>query len=215
MKRGAIEKPIYVGDPVPLTREDLSRLAEGGRTPESATPKKLRESYHRVARLAASGLREYEIAEQTGYSRARIYTLMQAPAMVELIALYREKVTTEWAKDQDAYYSLATQNMIAAERHIADAIADADDRDELIPIRTALAISRDAADRFGYGKRQTNLNVNVDFAAQLEKAIKRSGKDITPVAVPASRQLADAASSPRLPTHQPAMQPRPLIRRRA
>jgi hypothetical protein len=29
-------------------------------------------------------------------------------------------------------------------------------------------------DRFGYGKRQTNVNVNVDFAKRLEAAITRS-----------------------------------------
>ena len=91
--------------------------------------------------------------------------------MQELVANYRAKVDEEFVEGADAFFTLATQNMIAAERHIADAIAEAEDAGELIPIRTALAISRDAADRFGYGKKTQNLNINVDFAAQLERAI--------------------------------------------
>lgn len=177
MKNGAVGKPLFCGEPRPLTREDLALLVQGNRTSD-AFPKKLRDSHHRIARLAAAGLRPFEIAQRSGYGRARVTALLSNPAMEELVARYREKVDEAFATNQDEYYELATSNMLAAERHIADQIAEADEAGELLPIRTALAISRDAADRFGYGKRQTNVNVNVDFAAQLERAIQRSGKTI-------------------------------------
>lgn len=177
MKNGAVAKPMFCGEPRPLTREDLAMLVQGNRT-MTAFPAKLRDSHHRIARLAAAGLRPGEIAQRSGYGRERVGQLLTNPAMEELVARYREKVDEAFAANQDEYYELATSNMLAAERHIADQIAEADEAGELLPIRTALAISRDAADRFGYGKRQTNVNVNVDFAAQLERAIQRSGKTI-------------------------------------
>jgi len=61
---------------------------------------------------------------------------------------------------------------------VADRLADQEEDPDAkpIPLRDLMAISRDAADRFGYGKHTTQTNVNVDFAAQLERAIRRSGK---------------------------------------
>src|SRR5512146_119446 len=176
MRKGATPDPIPIGQPRPLVAQDLERLREPRYV--ASTPQTLRDSHHMIARLAAMGLRKFQIAERTGYSYVRVQALLESPAMDELVAKYRAKVDEEFVEGADAYFSLATQNMLAAERHIADAIAEADEKGELIPIRTALAISRDAADRFGYGKKTQNLNINVDFAAQLEKAIARSGKTI-------------------------------------
>ena len=208
MHNGAIAQPIPIGQPTALIAADLERLKEPRYV--ASTPQKLRDSHHMIARLAAMGLRGTKIAEQVGYSYQRVQALLASPAMDELVAKYRLKVDDEFVEQADSFFSLATSNMLAAERHIADAIAEADEAGELIPIRTALAISRDAADRFGYGKKTQNLNINVDFAAQLEKAIKRSGKTIDSVAESAPvRQLAPA-SSKRTPTQQPAIQPQPL-----
>ncbi len=104
--------------------------------------------------------------------------------------------------------------MIAAERHIADSIAEADEAGDLLPIRTALAISADGADRLGYGKRSTNLNINADLGAALERAIARSGKG----------PVIDSAPIRTVPGPKPAHLPspdsspgsgRPLILRRA
>lgn len=174
MRNGPTQQPIPIGKPTVLVAADLEKLREPRHV--ASTPQKLRDSHHMIARLAAMGLRPGKIAEQTGYSRERITALLTSPAMDELVALYRRKVDEEFVEGADAYFTVATSNMLAAERHIADAIAEADEAGELIPIRTALAISRDAADRFGYGKKTQNLNINVDFASQLERAIARSGK---------------------------------------
>lgn len=212
MKNGAVAKPMFCGEPRPLTREDLAMLVHGNRT-MTAFPAKLRDSHHRIARLAAAGLRPGEIAQRCGYGRERVGQLLTNPAMEELVARYREKVDEAFAANQDEYYELATSNMLAAERHIADQIAEADEAGELLPIRTALAISRDAADRFGYGKRQTNVNVNVDFAAQLERAIQRSGKQIdgvVPSQAPHQAGRVVASAFPAL-NQGPGPSPRPLM----
>lgn len=236
MRKGAIAAPIPIGQPTPLVAADLERLKQPRFV--ASTPQKLRDSHHMIARLAAAGLRPFEIAERTTYSRVRVVQLLQSPAMEELVAQYRKKVDEQFVEGVDQFVQLATSNMLAAERHIADRIAELDEQGELLEVRTALAISRDAADRFGYGKKSQVTNLNVDFAAQLERCIARSGKQIegttaqpvvnppqagappsfprpSSVATPAAvRQLAPVSFHTHS-TQKPAAQPQPLIRRRA
>lgn len=214
MHKGAIAAPIPIGQPTALIAADLERLKQPRYV--GTTPQKLRDSHHMIARLAAMGLRVMKIAEQTGYSRVRVTQLLDSPAMQELVSQYRLKVDAEFAEGADAFFTLATSNMIAAERHIADQIAEADEAGELLPIRTALAISRDAADRFGYGKKSQQLNINVDFASQLERAIARSGKGPlleASVAGPA-HPLSVLPASSQNQTRSRAPEPQPLLLRR-
>ncbi len=182
LHRGKIATKPEILEVRPLTREDLGlilekRVGEDGR-PIQGAAKRFRDSHHRVARLFASGLRPTEIVERSGYSYQRIHTLSTDPAFQELVAKYREKVDAEFVKNADAFYEVATSNMLKAEVQIADKLEQAEEDGVALPTRDLIAISRDAADRFGYGKRQTNLNVNADFASLLEKAIQRSGKTI-------------------------------------
>ena len=215
MRKGAVPSPIPIGQPTPLAAKDLERLKDPRFV--ASTPQKLRDSHHMVARLTAAGNKPGEVAIATGYSRERITALLSSPAMEELVAQYRLKVDEAFVENQDTFFALATQNMLAAERHISDHIAELEETGELLPVRTALAISRDAADRFGYGKKTQNLNINVDFAAQLERAIQRSGKTIegtTQPAVASQRRaeppLPRVGPQPRSPSEAP-----PLLRRRA
>lgn len=216
MHKGAVAKPIPIGQPEALVASDLARLNE--KRYVASTPQKLRDSHHMIARLAATGLRGFQIAEKLGYSRVRVNDLLNSPAMEELVANYRAKVDEAFVENADAFFDLATRNMLAAERHISDHIAELDEQGELLPIRTALAVSRDAADRFGYGKKTQNLNINVDFAAKLEAAIARSGKgpvlESTSVAVPRAIPPRTQASTTSH-TPSPVVQPQPSIRRRA
>lgn len=216
MKKGAISKPIPIGQPEPLVAADLERLKQPRYV--ASTPQKLRDSHHMIARLAASGLRGFQIAERVGYSTVRVRDLLASPAMEELIAQYRLKVDESFVENVDTFFEVATRNMLAAERHISDHIAELDEQGELLPVRTALAISRDAADRFGYGKKSQQTNINVDFASALEKAIARSGKQIEgPSAQPTSSSR--QAALPPLPRSEarssPDASPPPLLRRRA
>ena len=208
ISRGATSTPVFVGAANPLEPSDLAALAARGRTTTSV--QRMRASHHKVARLVAYGLTHVEVAALTGYTRERVNQLVGSPAMRELIDLYMDRVAEREAEQLDAYLELKTQNMIAAERHIADAFAEADENDALIPIRTALAISADGADRLGYGKRQTNVNINADLGAALERAIARSGKAPHQIEGKATRTITQtpstAETAPSSPTH---------IRRRA
>lgn len=167
-----------IGPIRPMTKEDMAATLKGSFVP-MVSAGRLRDSHHRIARLAAAGLRQDEICQRTGYSRHRVWELLQSPAMIDLVAKYRSKVDEAFERNQDEFYNLATTNMLKAEREIGDRL---DDKGDEIPIKDLISISRDAADRFGYGKKQTNVNINADFAAELEKAIARSGKIIEVVA---------------------------------
>lgn len=186
----------------PLTREDVQKLVKERRTDVVSKVVKLKESHHYVARLVAAGLDDLAVAERTGYSGNRIYQLRHSPAFKELVAKFQKQVTEGMIEEIDEYHRLALGNMIAAERHISDAIHEADEAGELITIQTALKISRDAADRFGYGKKNTNINVNVDFAAQLEAAIRRSGKTIDQI--PAGNSGSPQTALPSIEASTPA-----------
>lgn len=174
-EKGKFKSTLEIGEIRPLLREDLA-LLQVKRQP--AVIQRLRDPHHRLARFIATGMRDEEAARLSGYSLGGVYRLRQDPAFQQLIAQYREIVKDSWADSVDEYHELATGNMLKAERQIAEHLDKADEEGELLPVKNLLDISRDAADRFGYGKKQTNVNVNVDFAAQLEKAIKRSGKTI-------------------------------------
>ena len=175
-RRALVSAPIIIGTPAPLSRDDLAALTRGDR--QIGVVARMRASHHRIARLLAHGLTNTEVAALTGFTRERVGQLAASPAMKELIANYMDRVAEKDEANADAYLDLKFSNMVAAERHIADAIDEADANGEILPIRTALAISADGADRLGYGKRTTTTNLNVDLGAALERAIARSGKVI-------------------------------------
>src|SRR6266446_6393845 len=189
LHRGKISTKPEILSVRPLTREDLSLIlekrADGEGRPIQGAVRRFRDPHHRVARLFAAGLRVQEVADRSGYSYQRVHTLSTDPAFQELIAKYREKVDASFVANVDEFYEQATSNMRMAERQIAERLEAAEDEDgSPIPLKTLVDISGDRMDRFGYGKRQTNLNVNADFASLLEKAIARSGKTIEANAIP-------------------------------
>lgn len=154
-----------------LSRDDLACLHEKRTTP---VVQRLRDPHHALARLVASGVRLPEAASRCGFSLSRARVLHADPTFQDLVSSYRKDVDAAWRQAQDDYQSLAVANMVKAERQIAEKLEAADETGEFLPTRDLLAISRDAADRFGYGKKNTNVNVNIDFAAKLEAARARS-----------------------------------------
>lgn len=213
LPRGRLAKPRPIVSIRDLTRVDLEALREKRVGPPTVS--RFRDPHHRLARLCALGLRDREIAERSGYSIQRLGTLKMDPAFNELVAKYRGTVDEEFRETVDDYYSMATSNMLKAERQIAERLDAADEEGETLPVNQLIAISRDAADRFGYGKKQTNLNVNVDFAAQLEKAIQRSGKTIEGTSPPPRSLKPEAVSARATPPAPPLIQPQVTLRRRA
>lgn len=201
--RNAIAQPIEITDVRVLSRMDLSVLAE----PRPANSiKVLRDTHHRVARAVAAGLRADEIATTTGYSLQRINTLNTDPAFKELVAHYRGIITAEFAVTADPVIDYLRTNALKAAAMLSDKLDAASEAEEFLPTRDLLGIAELGFDRTGYGKVNKNVNINVDFAAQLEAARKRSAAArptqiearATPPLAPQSAS-ADSPSAPRQP----------------
>jgi len=138
----------------------------------------------------ATGLPVHDIGVLTGYSQSRIETLKVDPAFKELIAAKLGLIEANAADTISEYNNLILTNGMKAEQLIADKLdAALDAEDDDIPWAVLLKASRDAADRVGLAKRSVALNVNVDFASQLQKAVQRSRLKViehSPPAAPVS-----------------------------
>ena len=156
----------------PLTEADLPALRE--KAAPLARLQTLRDSHHRVARLMASGLTNVQIAASCGHSLPSISRYRADPAMQELVAHYRSLVTSDWLSAEEEFTALALSNMVKTERMIADKLDEADETGDLPSFRDLVSIGSDRMDRFGYGKKSSTTNVNVNYAAELEAAIARS-----------------------------------------
>lgn len=143
-----------------------------------AGPKALREVHHRVARLFAMGLRQTEIRELTGYAANRISMLYNAPTFRALVESYKADVTEEWKDEVRGYYAEADRIRTAALRMMAEQLDNAAETGEQVPMGTLLKIHDSLADRTGYPKRKESVNLNIDFASKLERAMQRSSKVI-------------------------------------
>jgi hypothetical protein len=154
-----------------LARADLSVLLEK-RPPVHL--KSLTDKHHRIARACAAGLSNLDVAAICGITANRVSMLKVDPTFIELIAHYRGLVTADYLQQTDSYLEVLLSNKLKAEVMLGDKLDDAIDGGEALPTRDLMAISRDAADRTGHGKVQTNMNVNVDFASKLEAARRRS-----------------------------------------
>lgn len=164
-----------------------SKLPEGEREAARAARrlKRLRDRHHVLARMLVSGMPRKDISERLGYSTTYISQIQQDPAFVELMAGYRHQLDEAFVAGHDAYYELLRQNQMAAEWLVHDRLEDAIENDEPIPLKDLLSISRDAADRTGYGRKSMQVNVNVDFAARLDRAVRRSKAGVEAIAQPA------------------------------
>ena len=195
LHRGKIAKHPTILSVRVLTREDLACLKTNERTVPRV--KSFRDSHHRLARLCAAGLRNEEILRITGFSYVRLSTLKMDPAFQELIAQYRDKVTQAFVASQDEFFETSTSNMLRAERQIEEHLDRADEEGELLPVKTLMALTADRADRFGYGKKTINTNINVDFAGRMERMMAKQGQATVIDAKPASiAQLEQDLRSP-------------------
>jgi hypothetical protein len=183
--RGRAKRPLAAEVTRELSPADLALLevSRGSRPPKLM---RLRDSHHRLAQVLAVGATPGEAGSQTGYSQSRISILLADKSFQDLVEVYRRDSASLRAE----YADMATANMIRGERIIEDALeqlADASEPVSLANLRPVLDIVSDRADRFGYPKKATNVNINVDFAGKLEAARRRSGLiDVTPVKEPAT-----------------------------
>jgi hypothetical protein len=154
-----------------LARTDLSVLLE--KRPQQSL-KGLRDNHHRIARAIASGLPDVTTSALCGISCARISVLKGDPAFKDLVAHYRGVITADHFEALDTvneYLGSVRTKALAMLEDKIDATAEAN---EFLPTRDLVSIAELGLDRTGYGKVNKNLNVNVDFAAQLESARRRS-----------------------------------------
>ncbi len=164
------KRPAIVGTRV-LSPADLEGLVQGREQPV----KKLRDAHHRLAMMFAAGLRNHEIAAETGYTPTRISVLRRSPMMEELVEHYRALVAEGLKEGLVDYYGTMARGRNLSMQMMVDQLVDAEESGEDLPLRTLASLHEQFADRTGYGKRSTQVNVNVDFAAQLDRAIERSG----------------------------------------
>ncbi len=193
LHRGKIATNPQIIEIRPLTREDLACLTD--KRPTQGVVKSFRDWHHRIAKLVAMGLRPSEVCAQAGLSRTRYLQYMGDPAFQELVATYRLKVNEGFVDAATELFETVAANTLNAEKMIAEQLEEALADGTPIPIKTLLTISRDGADRVGLPKQKVtqNTNFNVDFAAALEAAARRSGRSNVIDAVPTR-----AVSGPRI-----------------
>lgn len=156
----------------------------------------LRDTHHRVARAVAAGLSNAEVAEVTGFSIGRVNTLRADPAFRELVAHKRAMIDAEFAENADPVIGYLKNNALKAAAMLSDKLDAAAEADEFLPTRDLLGIAELGFDRTGYGKVNKNVNINVDFAAQLEAARKRSAAAREPRQIEAQRTSQLPQSAP-------------------
>lgn len=162
---------MEVSDIRVLKRADLAVLEH----PRPANQlQNLRDTHHRIARAIASGLSNGEVAATCGISYNRVTILKADPALMELVAHYRAILTAEWAEAADPVTDYLRANALKAQAMLSDKLDHASEQGEFLPTRDLLGIAELGLDRTGYGKVNKNVNINVDFAAKLEEARKRS-----------------------------------------
>lgn len=152
-----------------MTKADIESL----RQPSARIRiQKLRDVHHQICRLAATGMRNVDIATTIGYNQQRISVILGSPAAQELIAKYRADVDDSWRRQVD----IDMEDMSRLRRKTRRILEDMVDDHEETPISGALAlkIHDSMADRDGHHRKSTKENINVNFAAQLEAAFARS-----------------------------------------
>lgn len=162
-----------VSDIRELSRADLTHLTQK-RAVSGIT--QLRDNHHRIARCVASGLTNGQSAEFCGISQMRVSQLRQDPSFQELVAHYRAMLTAEWVAAADPVIEFLSSIRTKSLAMIEDKIDAAAESGEFLPSRDLATFAELGLDRTGYGKVNKNVNVNVDFAANLEAARKRSDR---------------------------------------
>lgn len=169
--------------------------------------RRFRESHHAVARMFASGMTISKVARETGYTRRRLHILLCDPSFQELIVEKAKRIEEKAIEGEDQYATMAQANMLRAEAQIQERLDEAEATGEFLPMRELLAISKDRADRFGYGPKSTKFVVTADFAVALDRAIERSAKVIEarPNPPPSSPALVESSLVGPQPVEEPAL----------
>jgi hypothetical protein len=119
--------------------------------------------------------------------------------MGELISSYRsdpEVLGSVGVGPLDQLRQLTLTNALRSAVAMSDSLDYYDEADEKMPVRESSRIFELSSDRVGFGKHSTNINVNVDFASQLDRAIAASSRVRTIDARPTNVQEGVLLPSP-------------------
>jgi DNA-binding CsgD family transcriptional regulator len=201
--RKAIASEPKIGPVVELTRDDLAHLAVRR---DPTVLQTLRDNHHRIARAIAAGLSNAEVAQACGISINRVSTLRKDPSMAQLIAEKRAMIDAEFAIAADPVISFLDEIKTKSLSQIVDKLDAAAESGETLPSRDLAMFAELGLDRTGYGKQTKNVNINVDFAAKLEEARRRSER------ASSLRVVGSSQPVPAIP--QPAGESRPVAPQR-
>lgn len=164
-----------------LVREDIKHLDQP--RPASRQLKAIRDWHHRIARAIGAGLTNTEIAIMYSMSPGRVSNLRNDPAVRELAASYQSDNDVEYFRAMDPIIDYLGSIRTKSLAMIEDKIEDARERNEFLPSRDLATFAELGLDRTGYGKINKNININADYAAELEGARSRidRARDITPI----------------------------------
>lgn len=183
IKEEASEPPIF-------TEEELQRMrAAGMDKPAQITwsqwlsPKKLNSRHHIVCYLAASGMKNVDIARHTGLSRSRVQTLIQNP-----------KFRTEIQYLQRQMFAADPQNQF--NRLIGDAIATTEEVMKNVGEKgaTRLAAANMVIER-GMGKVKQEIDLGGNLIRSLFEKMDQKQKNNDAIDVSPDRLLLPGTTS--------------------
>jgi hypothetical protein len=137
---------------------------------------KIRDSHHWLARALASGKNQVTVARETGYSNYWISVLLRDPAFVELVEQYRKMYLDRTIGEEAIAIEMMRANFIKFLRLQSDILDDAAEaREQGQPISDAYIRNHlyELADRLGYGKSHTSINVSVEGLADRMAAARK------------------------------------------
>jgi hypothetical protein len=137
---------------------------------------KIRDSHHWLARALASGKNQVTVARETGYSNYWISELMTDPVFVDLVEQYRKMYLDRTIGEEAIAIEMMRANFIKFLRLQSDILDDAAEaREQGQPISDAYIRNHlyELADRLGYGKSHTSINVSVEGLADRMAAARK------------------------------------------
>lgn len=151
-----------------LGAEDLALLQmERGVTPRPLI-QRITERHHSLARCLASGMKNWEAAIVTGYTKEYIGIMKGDPTFKDLIHFYSQHVDAQYA---DLHKRLAGIAVDAADL-LRDRMEEEPDK---ISTGQLVELTKMGADRTGHGPASTStqLNIHVNMADRLKAARER------------------------------------------
>ncbi len=172
-----------------MQESDLAEILEDEKRPvapraETRSPSepqslaRLKERHHSVARLIASGVSQRLVAEICNYTESYLSILLDNPAMVELIELYRAQHNSAALLIAEKLRTVGTEAL--------QKLSDKLEADE-IPVSELVAIAKLGLDRAGHGPQHkhevTSTQHVIDHAKLIElerEAREKNARLITP-----------------------------------